>query len=259
MHVSRPRFVDDALFYHDAWRTGRYGQFQLNSAYQPIFCTSDLNGQPCGHEGLLRVKCADQIISPLDFFQTVPEEDRFFIEWMCRAIHISNFHLVRKPGQLLFVNLDPATYSDVKKAEYEVEFMVKRMEELGVNPKDFVCEVIEEKTQDDQVFANVIDCFKGFGIKVAVDDFGVKFSNRNRVARLRPDIVKIDGMWFKKLLTSPRGKQQLTSTINGFNDDDIYVIVEGIETTEQLDFVSNVGRCGVQGYLLGRPAGIVSY
>ncbi len=105
---------------------------------------------------------------------------------MCRAIHISNFHLVRQPGQLLFVNLDPTTYVDVAQAEYEIGFMVKRMEELGVDPQEFVCEVIEEKSQDDRVFADIIECFKSFGIKVAVDDFGVRFSDRNRIERLCP-------------------------------------------------------------------------
>ncbi|MCZ4271638.1 EAL domain-containing protein [Maritalea porphyrae] len=259
MRVSRPRFVDDALFYHDEWRTGRYGQFQLNSAFQPIYCVSDLNGPPCGHEGLVRIFTQGDLFSPLDFFAIVPPEDRFFIEWMCRAIHISNFHLVKQPGQLLFVNLDPATYVDVKQAEYEVGFMVERMRELGVNPAEFVCEVIEEQTQDDQVFADVIDCFKSYGIKVAVDDFGVRFSDQKRVARLRPDVVKIDGAWFRELLGTAKGKQQLISTIHGFGDNDIRVIVEGVETQAQLDFVSEVGDCGVQGFLLGRPEGAICY
>ncbi|MFT6658365.1 EAL domain-containing protein [Maritalea sp.] len=257
LQVSRPRFVDDALFYHDGWRTGRYGPYQLNSVYQPIFCTSDLSGAPCGFEGLLRVKHESKIISPMDFFPRVPQEDKFFIEWMCRAIHISNFHLVRQPGQLLFVNLDPATYADVEQAEYEVKFMVMRMEQLGVDPQNFVCEVIEERTQDDRVFANIIACFKSFGIKVAVDDFGVKYSDRDRIERLSPDIVKLDGVWFKSMLQTARGKQQLMKTINGFSDNEIRVIVEGIETKEQLDFVIDVGRCGVQGYFLGRPEGDV--
>jgi len=257
LRVSRPRFVDDALFYHDGWRTGRYGDFQLNTAFQPIYCTSDIAGDPRGYEGLLRVKKGSESVSPLDFFPIVPSEDKFFIEWMCRAIHISNFHLVRKPGQLLFVNLDPATYSNVKQAEYEVSFMVKRMEELGVNPSDFVCEVIEEQTRDDKVFTDIVECFKGFGIKVAVDDFGVRFSDRRRVEGLSPDIVKIDGFWFKSMLKSPESRQQLTSIINGFSDSNIRVIVEGVETQEQLDFVVDVGRCGVQGYLLGRPQGFV--
>lgn len=256
LRVSRPRYVDDALFYHDGWRTGRYGPFQLNSVYQPIFCTSDTYGTPCGFEGLLRVKHEGKIISPLDFFPLVPQEDKFFIEWMCRAIHISNFHLVRQPGQLLFVNLDPTTFTDVAQAEYEIGFMVKRMEELGVNPQDFVCEVIEEKSQDDQVFANIIECFKSFGIKVAVDDYGVRFSDRNRIEKLSPDIVKLDGSWFKSMLETQRGKQQLKRTINGFGESDIMVIVEGVETKEQLDFVEAIGGCGVQGYLLGRPQGV---
>lgn len=157
----------------------------------------------------------------------------------------------------MFVNLDPATYADVEQAEYEVKFMVMRMEQLGVDPQNFVCEVIEERTQDDQVFANIIACFKSFGIKVAVDDFGVKFSDRDRIERLSPDIVKLDGVWFKSMLQTARGKQQLMKTINGFSDNEIRVIVEGIETKEQLDFVIDVGRCGVQGYFLGRPEGDV--
>jgi EAL domain-containing protein (putative c-di-GMP-specific phosphodiesterase class I) len=91
------------------------------------------------------------------------------------------------------------------------------------------------------------------GIRLAIDDFGVGHSNLERVKLIRPNIIKIDGGWFRQIAAVPAAAALFKSFVSGLHDLGAQVLVEGIETPEQLSCAVEAGAEYLQGFLLSRP------
>lgn len=90
--------------------------------------------------------------------------------------------------------------------------------------------------------------------KVVVDDFGVGFSDYQRVEQLRPDLVKLDMSLIRGLHKSTKQQQRVREIIRRCSDVGAKVVAEGIETEQELAACVDSGADYGQGYLLGRPA-----
>ncbi|WP_091122486.1 bifunctional diguanylate cyclase/phosphodiesterase [Nocardioides terrae] len=102
--------------------------------------------------------------------------------------------------------------------------------------------------------AQALDGARARGARIAIDDFGAGFSNMHRVARMRPDLVKID----MSLIRGIDADETLQAVVSGCllyqNMTGTRVVAEGIETEEELRCLIDLGVVLGQGYLLGRPA-----
>jgi len=102
--------------------------------------------------------------------------------------------------------------------------------------------------------ADALDDLRARGARIAIDDFGAGFSNMHRVARMRPEIVKID----MSLVRGIHSDELLQAVVSGcllYEDmTGTTILAEGIETDEELRCLIDLGVRLGQGYLLGRPA-----
>ncbi len=91
------------------------------------------------------------------------------------------------------------------------------------------------------------------GIGISIDDFGVGYSSLSYLQLLPIDILKID----RSFLNCIAEEQNNTCIINAIvamaRELNLNVIVEGVETVVQLDYIKDIGCTTVQGFLLGRP------
>jgi EAL domain-containing protein (putative c-di-GMP-specific phosphodiesterase class I) len=98
-----------------------------------------------------------------------------------------------------------------------------------------------------------LNVLKGFGVRIAVDDFGTGFSSLSTLASLPVDILKIDRS-FVSGQTSVSASVPMLEGILGLADKlSLAVIAEGIEEPEQLDLLRELGCRMGQGFLLARP------
>ena len=87
-----------------------------------------------------------------------------------------------------------------------------------------------------------------FGVQIAIDDFGVGFASIAYLFRFKPDYLKLDLSYSQRL-----GDCNVDSLVDflltyaGHND--CQLILEGIETEEQLEAWRRRGVCLFQGYL----------
>jgi hypothetical protein len=95
--------------------------------------------------------------------------------------------------------------------------------------------------------------YREHGFLIAVDDFGAGQSNLDRLLRIRPDIVKLDG---ELIRATGHGTEQpiLPKLVSLLHQAGMLVVVEGVETTEELILAVESNVDFAQGYLLGRPA-----
>jgi blue light- and temperature-responsive anti-repressor len=120
--------------------------------------------------------------------------------------------------------------------------------------KRVVLEVMEGEIIDDHAhFRELINAYRGRGLKVAIDDFGAGYSGLNLLADFQPDQVKLD----MRLITGiercgPR--QAIVRAITQICFDlGIDVIAEGIETEDEYAWLTSQGIHMFQGYLFAKP------
>ena len=97
-----------------------------------------------------------------------------------------------------------------------------------------------------------LDEITDMGVRLAIDDFGTGFSTFEYLITMPVYSVKIDPS-FTKRLADPRGRAMLSGLGQACRELDMLVIVEGVETPEQLLAAREAGATHAQGYLLGKP------
>ena len=103
----------------------------------------------------------------------------------------------------------------------------------------------------DQVLSN-LKALRELGVRIALDDFGTGYSSLTCMQKLSPDSIKVDGSFVRELVGSAGSRSIVKSVINLSRDLSINV-AEGIETSEQLEFLCLNDCDEGQGHFLGVP------
>jgi diguanylate cyclase (GGDEF)-like protein/PAS domain S-box-containing protein len=91
------------------------------------------------------------------------------------------------------------------------------------------------------------------GLRIAIDDFGNGYSSLNYLARFPVDRIKIAQNFVSGLANAPRNAVIVRTSIGLAHELNLDIVVEGVETTEQLERVRSWGGRIVQGYYYSRP------
>jgi EAL domain-containing protein (putative c-di-GMP-specific phosphodiesterase class I) len=91
------------------------------------------------------------------------------------------------------------------------------------------------------------------GVRIAIDDFGTRYSSLNYLQRLPINTLKIDQSFVRDLVAGEPVSpviQAIVAIARGF---DLHLVAEGVETEHQLEALRALGCDEMQGYLLGAP------
>lgn len=237
----------------DGTATGIWGVHTLKSAFQPIFAFQDGKLSVMAYEGLLRAFRDDQPVSPGQFFASVPAIDRLHIETLARTLHLLNAGNSLDPQASIFVNFDPSVFGDRAVADKALQEMRLVLHEAGVDPRRIVCEVTEQQSPSEEALFAFVGALRGYGFRIAVDDYGSDESDIRRINELKPDIVKFDAHWITRLMESGPGFSLLSAMVDTFARQGIVTVFEGIEENWQLELAERSGAAMVQGFVLARP------
>ncbi len=234
--------------------SGSYGPFILKTALQPIFGRPD-NGriELRGLEALLRIFRGDEPFSTADFFARIGDRERLSLDALCRSLHLANAAADGNDDVLLFLNLNPALFADSRTVLVQVGQMVERTRQHGFQTQQIVCEITEHHTSNPDLLTLLVDTLRERGFRIAVDDFGAAGSDSQRVDQIRPDIVKLDADWVKRLMHSDAGFESLRTSVARFQRRGAKVVMEGLEHDWQVELGWGSGTDLMQGYGLARP------
>jgi len=133
----------------------------------------------------------------------------------------------------------------------EVEETLRR---TGLRPSLLQLELTESVTLTGvERAADLIRRLTGKGIGVAMDDFGTGYSCLAYLPKLAFDALKLDRSFVNELVVRQETRAFVQSILSMAHNLHMKVIVEGIETREQLELMRALGTNEAQGYLLGRP------
>lgn len=106
---------------------------------------------------------------------------------------------------------------------------------------------------DKELLLDTIKKLKEFGFEISMDDFGAGYSSLNSLKELPLDVLKLDAGFFREEDTDGRGKMIIGDTISLAKKLDMKIVAEGIETREQVDFLTTMDCDLIQGYYFAKP------
>jgi EAL domain-containing protein (putative c-di-GMP-specific phosphodiesterase class I) len=236
------------------WASYPFNTLTLGSHYQPIFDAAE--GKLLGYEALLLAHnlVGQQIHPETVFALSANHDEELFLDWLCRALHVRNWRNIGESDDargLLFLNAYPqAAIED----PHHPDVFNGMLEYYGVKPDNVVVEILETGVSDDAMLADAVALYRQLGCKIAIDDFGVGFSNFERLWRLRPDFVKIDRSVLLSAVNESHARLVLANMVRLIKSCGAKVIIEGIEDRAQALLAIELGADYLQGFFFARPA-----
>ncbi len=89
--------------------------------------------------------------------------------------------------------------------------------------------------------------------RISIDDFGSGFSSLGLLKNLTVDTLKLDKSFFRDKKDIVRGDLIVDGIVKLAQSLNMYVVAEGIEEQEQINFLKNIGCDAVQGYFYAKP------
>ena len=121
-------------------------------------------------------------------------------------------------------------------------------------------EVTESAYTDNQLqLLDMISTFRDLGFSILMDDFGSGYSSLNMLKDMPLDTLKVDMAFIRELEKSKRVAIILKFIVELAEELGMSVVVEGVETQAQLDYVASLGNVHIQGYFFSRPLPIPDY
>ena len=135
-----------------------------------------------------------------------------------------------------------------------IEIIDKVLKESGVEPHHLELELTESIIMKNANFTiDTLSRLQSIGVKVAIDDFGNGYSSLSYLKHFPVNILKIDRCFIQGITTDQHDSTILLAIIDLAHSLSLQVIAEGVETTEQVEFLKEHGCDQIQGYFFSPP------
>jgi len=227
---------------------------QLTMAYQPIW--DNRSGRVAKLEALVRWYHPQWgQVSPAEFIPLAEEAGLIqglgaLVLWQsCRDL--ARLQQSGFPQMQMSINRSTLEFQTI---DPEASEWLKVIEHYGLDPADIVIEITESLLMESSDQHRVrIDALRAAGCLLAIDDFGTGYSALNYLRTFPVDLVKIDRSFVRHIPFNEQDRLLLDGIINIVHNLGMEVVIEGVETREQLNFLCQKGCAFTQGYLLSRP------
>lgn len=220
--------------------------------YQPKY--NQYTGMLVGAEALVRWKSPEMgFVSPGQFIPVFEEDDTitkldlYVFEKICcllKECKDKDYYLA--PISINFTRMDFFSEGFLDKLD-------RIAERYNTDCRNITVEITESSALGNTECVNqIIHDLHQRGYRVAMDDFGKGYSSLNVLRNLDIDEIKID-MGFISGEVGDKGGIILRSVINMAKWLQLPLIMEGVETVEQSDFLKSIGCSYVQGFLFSKP------
>jgi diguanylate cyclase (GGDEF)-like protein len=143
----------------------------------------------------------------------------------------------------LSINMSGRQFRDPRLIDRVLEIIA----ETGCDPKRMQIEITESVlVGDDPLSTDILKRLAELGFSTAIDDFGTGYSNLAMLQRHPIDVLKIDRSFVSTLSTRPEIAELIIGLCRLLG---LGIVAEGVETEEQLDWLTARHCDEYQGYL----------
>lgn len=221
--------------------------------YQPKYAVDSLNLDSA--EALIRWQHPQRgLIPPIEFIPVfekngfVVKIDTYVFEQVCIALN--RWIKEGKKVVPISVNLSRLHLYNFNFIEEYKEIRSK----YQIPPNLIELELTESVVMDNvELLQNAVDEIHKAGFLLSMDDFGSGYSSLNLLNDISIDSIKLDREFFNKTANSEKGRSIVSTIIALTKRLNIQTVAEGVETKEQLDFLTKE-QCDIaQGYYFSKP------
>ena len=221
--------------------------------YQPFYNVKE--GRFNVAEALVRIRRENGEIVPPGEFVPVAEENGQIIplgirvfEKVCRFLAEGS---AQKYGlEQVEVNVSAAQFD----YENPASFIFDYIEDYKIDPGWINLEITETAAaKNREIMIRNMNRLIEKGITFSLDDFGTGRSNIDYFVNMPIGIIKFDYSFTKGFFENEKTRHVLTGMVDILHKLEMGVVVEGIETEEQVEVMKNMGVEFIQGYYFSRP------
>ena len=141
-----------------------------------------------------------------------------------------------------------------------IETICGLIRKYRLKPELLNLEITESTYMDNpKLMSERIQELRKLGFCIMMDDFGSAYSSLNMLKDIQVDYLKIDMKFLQGEAHSTRSERVMASIIRMAGWLDLPVIVEGVETKEQYEFLQSIGCGYIQGYFFSPPIPVEDY
>lgn len=212
-------------------------------------------GKTVGAEGLIRLYHPEKgYISPVMFIPVLEQQNE---------VHLIDLFILRRAFQFqkaardagkeivpISVNFSKNTLMYPKL----MEVITDQCDAYG-SPNGMIRIEITEtiSSMDHMEVNNIARALHTMGFSISMDDFGTQYSNMAVLTQFDFDTVKIDRSMILNIVHDEKSKLILKHTVAMLKELGMEIIIEGVETAEQVAVLAELGCDTVQGFFFGRP------
>lgn len=225
--------------------------YTITTHFQPILRIRPI--ECAGYEALLRAVDADgAAVEPQALFRQAHAAGRMLeLDRTCRALHLRNFATVDPGEGRLFLNVHPdAAVEDLANTR-EFGALIRY---YGLNAKRLCVEIMPHACLREERLADAATAYRSLGATVAIDHFATGSSNFDRVAAVRPPLVKLRRAVIADTVGRAKAGRRVDAVIELLREAGAQVVLEDVETADDALLAIAAGAAYAQGNYLASPS-----
>ncbi len=242
--------ADRAELERDLLRALEREEFLLE--FQPQ--VESMSGRAVAAEALVRWAHPQRDLVMPGFFVPVAEESGVIValgDWvMGRVCETASRWAQAGIAQRIAINISSR---ELEQADFVLRLR-HAMATHGTPPAMLELEISESLAMEmDESQIDQLNGLRREGVRIAIDGFGVGYSNLSRLKDLPVDRVKIHRSLVRDIAISAEARTICSAIVGLIQGLGLEVVVEGVETEAQMDMLRVIGCTLFQGYHFGRP------
>ncbi len=230
----------------------------LSVLFQPIYAVVDGTASVFALEALARgpkgsnVETADVLFEYVRRKGKEVEVDRACVAAILAAAATITLPVRAEAAQpAISINVHAAT---LEQDDDFARFLIDTCTQHGIAVTRLILEIVEQQQYwDDARFFGTMDTLRAAGVRIALDDIGLGYSNYRTLIEVRPDFYKIDRYFVTGSKDKDNARAAIESIVLLARRLGGRAIAEGIESAADLESVRDLGIDLVQGFHLAVP------
>ncbi|MBK8397252.1 MAG: EAL domain-containing response regulator [Leptospiraceae bacterium] len=204
-------------------------------------------------ECLVRINDNGTIVNPDKFLNIANATG--MIKLITIIVMDKAFSLFSKNDFAISINI---TQFDLEYKDF-AQLVEAKLQHYNMSPSRITFEILENISLNiNNQSLQTISQLRKMGCKIAIDDFGIHFSNLARLLEIQPDFIKIDGWFIKNINTNRRAYLVTKAIIELSHSLNAEVIAEFVSEKEIQDKLLELGVEHSQGFYIGKPSPTIS-
>lgn len=214
-------------------------------AFQPIYDIE--TGHIYAHEALVRSPAGG---GAAEVIRNVTRHTRYSFDRRCRIKAIAMATALGLNTRLS-VNCMPNAVMDPDTC---IHATLIAADHYGFDIRNLIFEISEtEYLRDPKHLRAIIASYRKRGFLTAIDDFGAGFASLGALCDMQTDLIKLDMKLVRGIESDVRHQRIVRSIVGMCRELGTAIIVEGVETRPEFDFLRGLGITHFQGFYLGQP------